>query len=1326
LAATVGLLALVGCDGSTNRRTSGSGDSGDDLRLSQVQYGRLVDVFAYRRVDPLRAQRRDVANRVPVLVARDVLIDPRIESQQLFDAAGEEDPNADFEFRPFNVAVGHDELLILWDDQSSAEKARFDEALRRAQASLESVAPAFAGQNTTLQPIPVVPRNAALKLTFSRDLGVDSGYFIANPSSLQLLEIVGDVEAGNPQRALRSLPYRIIARGNEVIVDTTLLGGEIGIGGRTSTGLPESVDQTAANIRIALPVTSVGGSLKLKRDSIGELNGLDRLGAESVIRDFRTGNAADGRVGRLVDTDSPMIVADVPMGIVHIDAANRVLTLNKRFSRVTLRGRVPFVVGPLRAEGSPQDRLPLGPGEAPTVVPLRSGDFVSQTVLTPGGPVTIRAEIIKNMDVFNEGVLGPNNPNVGRAADGTDGGDAQIVRVQLASLSTTDAAGNTATFEASDLPLGQECVARVHYYEHVPYKAGSTHAVSDSTRRFEFISFDPATPTLDDQRRVIPRGTRINPNAAVSLRFSEPIALETAEAMGNFVITNRFVSATNLINVMRQPKPSALSIVAARLDDFEQDGTVLRLTQPMGHPHLSGQEETYFLHVLVGDSAPRDLSGNGLDLFDRQVSSLQKKSFSASYTLDGSAADNLVGYQIKRFESIDEDGTKPGSPDFFGQFQLRDGRLGAAAVSRVSKVADSVRLGTITRGDHGECLLVSDPMGMPPRPNPAHLVWGPLYTTPSMTQVTIGPPPNPFTPPFAPMTYGGITGPLNPRGMRMQATYREDDFQLGYHDPAFMMIDVEQLHWAPWNNEPVLFDSFDRYTMRLGHAHKRPDLRAELFGPPMTVPQCRVDCASLRSGIDTSFDDNPLLGLMTTVVNQKSYTISPEDSFRDTTRSPNVYIPYARFENTFTWRDGRLVSWDNQRGAATGLGGSIDPLQTSVPPADTTTNVSSPWELDIMPLDTGGTPQVRVPTPSGIHVMDPGDFHGDRRRDLDPIALPLLVEWQLWPVQGNPAVKGVNRMHIGYVGINGHQSPNWGYFNLGVVPTPPAGAHWGRQYYPPGVAGGQCGGFQYPSFTVHSGGFIDQNQRQTVVDPSQARIAKGSIILDAGSTDVVLGLTNVPPANDHLLWAQADFVRRVSMVTFGFFDTLRPNRHALTAAQVSDWPEGIAATDGLPNWSSNTDRRVRDVVAILDPPIDAQPAGTEVTVEVRTAQTLGNASTAADPWDLVGDQDLPGQQNPRTALTRFNLLNPHFACDAYRYATANPSRTPNQPEVRVPATDLTPYAEVERIDGIRNPANGLLGRYLNYRLIMENDITVSAPRVPGLRSMAIVYRLQLP
>ena len=62
---------------------------------------------------------------------------------------------------------------------------------------------------------------------------------------------------------------------------------------------------------------------------------------------------------------------------------------------------------------------------------------------------------------------------------------------------------------------------------------------------------------------------------------------------------------------------------------------------------------------------------------------------------------------------------------------------------------------------------------------------------------------------------------------------------------------------------------------------------------------------------------------------------------------------------------------------------------------------------------------------------------------------------------------------------------------------------------------------------------------------------------------------------------------------------------------------------------------------------------------------------------------------------------------------------------RIPAKGLTPYVTEDKLDSIRLP-NTLLPRYLNFRVIMENNTLANPPISPSLKSFAIAFRLGEP
>jgi hypothetical protein len=311
--------------------------------------------------------------------------------------------------------------------------------LQRAQLGLLPLAPSYRGQNTQTHPIPIVPRNAAIRMHFSAKILADATFFETNPTAIQLLEFKGDPAVVQPVNAFRILPYRVVTKDNDVILDTTILGGE-GAAGSNTRGLPASADQVTANIRIAMPARgAVSPTFYVKEDAVAQLNGVDTAARNSVIRDFRSGNLADGVSGRLNEPESPMIVAPLGMGITQVDTANSIVTLNKRAQFVPIRARYPFVDGPLDGTSG----LPLGPLAAPIFPTLPAGDTLVQfiQVLMPNGSfetVKLRAEILQNMEVGT--VVGdPLQPRLGLAENAPPGDSEQgekipVIRVRLATL----------------------------------------------------------------------------------------------------------------------------------------------------------------------------------------------------------------------------------------------------------------------------------------------------------------------------------------------------------------------------------------------------------------------------------------------------------------------------------------------------------------------------------------------------------------------------------------------------------------------------------------------------------------------------------------------------------------------------------------------------------------------------------------------------------------------------------------------------------------------------------------------------------------------------
>ena len=1311
----IALAALTACDSKTKVGEVGQG--GARPSLVSVEIGRLVDVYAFRRIDPNVGDRRLRTNRELELIAQDVVINANIASQSLFDAAGNPVATANYDFLPFDKNVGHEQLIILWDDREGPEQQKFSEALASAQTGLSQLPSSYRGQNTQTRPIPIVPRNAAIRLKFSGNLNVSPDFFVANPSAIQLLEFKGDPAVVDPVNAFRILPYRVVPKGDSIILDTTILGGEAA-GGITSSGLPLSADNVTANIRVAIPVRgSVLSTFYVARDAVSELNGVDSAARDSVIRDFRSGNLADGIAGRLSEPDTPKIVGSLAMGIVGINEAARTVTVNKRLNFVPIRARYPFVDGPLDSTG-----LPRGPLSVPTQRPLRAGDLLTQDVIVQllNGTfetVTLRAEVLENLRVSSSAT----DPAVGTSPGAPPGDSGQgelwpTAELRVATLSPgRDSDGNRVSFRLNSTPEGEDCTLRAIYVEEVPFSTGG-NVLSDRQWRNQFIRIEP-TPGAP--------GVNVDPNASIAIEFTKPMDLDQVDNTANLLVTNVASAVETFTEQMSDPKRATTRVVPTRLSDLAGDGTILRLQPPMGFAHIGSltsppaPAETYSVHVRLKAGGVTDLAGNTLEIFD-DIGNPQD-AWSVDFTLDQNANPNPVGWHTYMFSAEDEDGTLPGSVDMFGQFRLENGRLFGASGVRFGRSANSNNLQTISRINRGECWDSGDPTDIVD--NPFGFI-GTIATGNTTVAPAVGPPlgvvpvdpatgaPHPgllywdpqmsdqVAPPAVPQVYeyyttvpqsvGRVIEPLKPQGSRMQMRYLEDDFTLSYTQPSEFGLDVEQMYWSPFNDETVLYDEFDRFTMSLGHARMRPDERWLLILDPMDpeAAWCVLDCASMNSSLSTVFADNPLQGsTMTPVFEDKVYSINPNEAFRDGANF--TYVPFPKFDRSYTWRDSRLVTVD-ATGNIIGLGGAQNP-NANVPNDDVTANIDSPWITSVVDPEF-------AQFGSGVWVQDPGDFVGSNQRDHDPIALPLLVDMKLFPDDSaNGIASGTNGFQVAMLG----PPSNFG-----------AGSPGG--YYD--ASGSGCGG-AYPSWPrvrVHSsGGFDLITQAEIRIDPANTLSAQQSIVKDAGMGDPITALFLAPSGDGMLHWSRADFVRKVSTATFGFFDTLQPQR-----AEIVDQNQAVQVEDGFPNWLGvNPLLRMTDVLVQLDPPQTRQPAGTGVLVELRAAETIFNSAELYNPiFGANASDSLPdlGANDPG----RGNLLNAHYACEAYRYATANVAAAP-----RVVATGLTAYVTEDEVTDIRNPATGLYPRFLNPRLVMTNNVSVSPALSPSLRSMSIVYRL---
>ena len=1249
---TLALVPAAGCGGSKGgNNTTDASQGGIRAQLQSIKYGRLVDIYAWRRTGS-SSDRLNPENRVSVLVEQEVLVNPVIFNDDVFSNA-----SAEYHYMPYDADVGHRELLILWDDQNIDEKSKFDRAVTKAKAGLVDISPFFAFSTDNRIRPPVVPADAAIELTFSKDLGVSTGFFDKQPLAVQVLEIVGDPEVIAPTSAYGIVASRVISKdnGRRLIIDPEVSGREAK--GRTANprGLPPSRD-AVANLRIALPTSgAVSKTMRISPDRNNKLNSIGFKSERVVIRDFRVANRQDQNFGNLPDVDSPEIVARKTMGLMAIDKGKRMITVNKRFADVVFRPRIPFVIGPI----SEKDGKPLGPLQVPQGRPLQNGDVIFQIVLSAKTQesVVVKAEVIRNLAIID--TLDSTRSNEDKIGTGGGGPVAQLI---VSTLEAVDSKGNVVSFQASDEPLGADMVAIIHYHDQIPLQNGKLD-VGDAGRRAEFVDFNPAPARLDQNRNLLPPNENILPTASLTIQFSKPMSMDTVRTEDNLVIANQLGHEIEFVDHI---KIGNMAIVPTLPADLRNDAMSVRLSTALGFFHRKNATETYYFYVKDGKNGLKDRAGNPIELFDFETN-IDAVKF--DFKLSKSADDNLVGSIVKRMNAADEDGTTTEDvvSDWFGQFQhlTDEGVMIGSPTIRFSRQADGQTLTGphVQRGNRGEC----------PAPANAAPFFLQLYSTPF--EITPAPP-----------FRGGLSEPHIPQGSRMQMTYREDDFSLSNRLANDMEIDIEQLYWAPFTGrQPNLlsFDVFDQYTMVLAHAEKRPDIRVvgrfAAPGPPPVTDACLLEGGAggsnpgprwVRSGLTTNFEGNYLDNTTRVkVISDQIYTISPGDRF--TAASGEIYISYPKFERSYTWRDRRIVAWDTVNNTVIGLGGAQNP--TATPPADDATyNVTTPW---LPELDDKGVPLNEMTgrnVSSGYTNMQADDFQGAQVQDHHPVALPLLVDIKLWPDEkANGTAKGDNLFMVAMVG--GRINP----FNVG------------QDYY----------NRFWPWMRVHSTGGIDPQNRLTQIDPENERIARGGWLSNAFPT---LGLFQSPPGDGHLHWAQADFVRKHSVITSGYFDLLKPSMNDITPP--AGWQGARFGKDGFPNFSSifGGNLRASDFSVLISPGPEDLPVGTKVDLEFRGAENFDNSNIVYRPIAK------------ETAKNRGNLLSPDYACEQFRYAGTK----------RVAASGLTNY--VKDVDLLLDAKTLVAPRFINLRLTLTNNDQIKPAAVPRVSFLAIQYRMSLP
>lgn len=286
----------------------------DVLLLEKVEWGRLVDVMD---VDGL-------------LVAEDVLIRDDLVPDGIQYGLS------------YNPVTEEEALTIL----QQAGSAAFQALLAAAEASLDVVetkGPANA------PPFPYIPRNAAVRLTFSE---------LVDPATVGPVTI--QIWSGDPPSQAVSVRYLVRnepGRGKGVVIlDPTISArqsSQLGLP-QNSLGFPASLDSVADNLMLRFPteVNTTFGQPEVLRNlartraiAPGPDDPLvnNQAGDPVIVRSLRTGNTSDPFRGFLRDAVRPNLIAvqDVTVDTIEQGASATVYELTYSVDAVNCRELAP-------------------------------------------------------------------------------------------------------------------------------------------------------------------------------------------------------------------------------------------------------------------------------------------------------------------------------------------------------------------------------------------------------------------------------------------------------------------------------------------------------------------------------------------------------------------------------------------------------------------------------------------------------------------------------------------------------------------------------------------------------------------------------------------------------------------------------------------------------------------------------------------------------------------------------------------------------------------------------------------------------------------------
>ncbi|MEM7198806.1 MAG: hypothetical protein AAF628_00970 [Planctomycetota bacterium] len=1290
------IITLGGCSGSSGGAAATEVEGGaSSVRLEKIEFGKLVDVFGLRTTG---------AGTTVELFATDLLVGPNIEDE-----------------RPSSSTKGDDEILydFIGTDPNDLQarllitrevgSAEFSDAVNALDDELLLVTPAKFGQSTATQPFTVVARDAGIRLTFDGTVSVTEDFFVErgengeiiglkNTEAIQLLQIAGDpAQAGT----LEQITTRIVPRGNEILLDPVLLGDE-GVAHQTrnnAAGLPESADQTGANIRLAIALDGPLAMPGIRVDRTGSLTGNNLNGLNSVIRDFRSGNRNDDTPavsqGFLRDSVPPRLIGQILTYIERvepIDEFTQVVTLYKGGTEHEVdRGDVlrlvidntgvPAAVTEVTAD-------PLDDFENPGAQHVRA--IVRRVVATDSQGA--------EFDVFE--AWDPSGPTSNRFWQQFAGG----TQPPPYPGTPQERAPWLINYAPRGVLVAEFTAERIN---------SEGNAYGDDPRHF--VTFSPE-PLPGPGGVTGPANENVSPFAAAIVQFSKPVDMTTVKALDTFFFAtrdllseserDRFIAENNIDpDSFIQAKYVTPHLVAAQRFDEDGSQTAVRLQPSLGFyldeairqgdDPLPFEQKMfrYFLHVVGGATGIRDLAGNQID-FQAQASVIDN--IVIPFSLDTRAVggrpnfdDNRVVTVARRFADVDEDEQpsyyvtdftspaweyersytgysevqSPGAAlnefafnlaDAFGAVvYLPDGTLTARPTTRVRQAADDVNQ-QAPASQNG-----------PER-------WCPLeigteeQVASNTTQARFGSP---------------LQNPLNQFGCRLQTVWREIDLNLSKSNPLDFNLDVEQMWWCPFTAGTLVFDEYDRLSLFLGHSESRPE---PCVGQVAALP------SMTNSGLATRFANNYLRNLNLaggtesqpsphTAFVDESLRIVPSDAIRDPNNAYR-YMPLPEFERPyFVWRDERVLlqGGNSSEGTDTGGGTNFDPYILSPFLAGRGRAVSE---------DAGSLSFVNGFWDNRNNRKVQATGSRDRLTNglVGSIALPLLADFWVYPDDPNLPVSNPFLAS----GANGWQ------ISLAVTSGP------------------------QPNFRVYSAGGLVSGQGQTV--------APGSADWNQAAGGFNPAGRRTTSGDNSFFWMMADYVKRVSVMTSGFVDMVDPHRileYPPADPRLGPYfdPFDRTALQGvMPSFQHN-----------FEPPIEQQPAGTSLVAEFRGAGVVDEGTmTLPGPWAAAR-----GQLRPAPDPINFSL-------DPLKAGDAHIRKADDRPFGGSARNGWTHYYNRNVTDYVADP-NDLMDeefttqfaapneaflphdvRYFNWRLVFGNNVDASPPVTPRIESFLVTYRFE--